>query len=88
MGLSEQMSGLDGWWVGGTDPQMLKVAGRYVSGWVDGLRTDLWSLNEFDKNESRIMVQCSYIITGGQKVLCCYRKFFVDARIFKQWNLS
>jgi hypothetical protein len=66
---------------------MHTVTGGYVDEWVDGLSTDLLSLNELDKNELEIMIQRSSIITGGQKVFCFYRKFFVDARKFKQWNL-
>jgi uncharacterized protein YcfJ len=72
---------------GGTDTQMHTVTGGYVDEWVDGLGTDLLSLNELDKNEFEIMVRCSSIITGDQKVLCFYRKFLVDDRKFKQWNL-
>lgn len=58
---------------------MHTVTGSYVGEWVDGLSTDLLSLNELDKNEFEIMALCSSFVTGGQIVLCCYRKFFVDA---------
>lgn len=76
--------------MGGTEGQTQKhtVTGRYVGEWADGLSTDSFSLNELDKNEFEIMVRSSSIITGGQKVLCRYRKFFLDARKFKQWKLS
>jgi len=88
MGLSGQRRRVDKWREGGADTQLHTVTGRYVGEWVDGLWTDLLPLNELDKNEFEIMLRCSSTIIGGQKVPCCYRKFFLDARKFKQWKLS
>ena len=42
---------------GGTDTQMHTVTSRCVGEWVDGLSTDLLSLNDLDKNEFEIMVR-------------------------------